>query len=143
MSQYGLTQHSTAQHSTAQHSTAQQTQFSTPDRTTVSLFTVAVVNEYAVSWAPPLLLALLLSTAVMLKARALFSDDATMEEFITRSATLQNYLWSNRPRRLAASPGSPYSCFWQVHCGVTPADVLASAVTSQDSNAAAAANSYC
>jgi hypothetical protein len=98
MPQYGLMQHSTAQH----------TQISTPDRTTVSLLTAAVVNEYAVSWAPPLLLALLLSTAVMLKARALFSDDATKEEFITRSATLQNLLWSNRPRRLAASPGSPY-----------------------------------
>lgn len=62
----------------------------------VSLFTAAVVNEYAVSWAPPLLLALLLSIAVMLKARALFSDDATKEEFITRSAVSQNFLWGNR-----------------------------------------------
>jgi len=71
----------------------------------VSLFTAAVVNEYAVSWAPLLLLALLLPTAVMLKVRALFSDDATKEEFITRSAALQVF---SRPWRLAASPGSPH-----------------------------------
>ncbi len=71
----------------------------------MSLFTAAVVNEYAVSWAPLLLLALLLPTAVMLKVRALFSDDATKEEFITRSAALQVF---SRPWRLAASPGSPH-----------------------------------